>query len=179
MCLSMRAPPPLWPDIRSRIYGYDSKVGIINRAMHGSLRLPKNLQQLINDTISAVGQWKTYRDAVVHAKISDPKSIIAEGQIKKGDFQEVLVSKDALNGLYDRIVGTEQEMRDVLAIFHATAYAKRFMPYPISDQDRQQAEQAIPGYVARLRALQKKRQSLQPLPKFPDEHSDRPRSEKT
>jgi hypothetical protein len=173
VCIGLELPPPLWIEVTSRINGLEGKFALIKKSARVHFRLPSNICDLIDKTIGAIAEHKTYRDALIHAKIIDPDSEVAAANQSKGTEYEVLVSQTALNGLYDRLSLLQHEIDDVLQIMDnrarmALALHKGRKLSPRGPKLRPFV-QSIRQYMSLLRVHQRTRLELPPLPQFPQE----------
>ncbi len=147
----------------SRIYGIDGKLAIIKQCVRVVKRHPEPSPSVIATTIDAVAEHKTFRDGVMHARLLDPKSDVAPTSIWRGRADEVLVSKEALDGLLARLEIISLEM---VAVLNALAYTF------INDNDEYDPKPGSPlrqfqAYIVQVQEHQKRRLALPPLPKFP------------
>lgn len=170
-CLAMEAPYPLWLDLTSRINGLDGKFAIIKKSAREHIRFPEKVATAICATIEAIAEHKTFRDSVIHARIIDPDEDVAPANASKGTQYEVIVSQKALDSLFDRLSCLQNEIDDVLHLFHFRCVVLRASRTGQSgvagDPDAARALRSIPFYFAQLQEHQKHRQSLAPLPSFP------------
>jgi hypothetical protein len=98
-------------EVLSRINGVDGKIEL---AKIGMLELSADEQtvNLLAQTLGEAGfkEHKKYRDAVIHARVSDAPAGIALSPARRGKIDEVLLTVDALNGLYDRLALVRLEL---------------------------------------------------------------------
>ena len=85
--------------------------------------------------------------------------------IKRDARYDVLLSQQALDGLYDRLISVGDELRTVYIIFLVLDEALKNEPQ--ADLSTLLHGQAIQGHVNQVQEHPKTRQSLPPLPKFP------------
>ena len=163
----LNLPGGIWVDIVTRINGIDGKIALVRKAAHDAC-FPDAAANIVKETLDEVGLYKTYRDAIIHARIFDRGSAIGQIIRKRGRIEQVLLSEEALKGLYDRLVILRKEMLAVLALFDLIRYVKITVRERLLDESISQHEPEFRGYVARLQEHQSQRQSLPPLPKFPD-----------
>lgn len=153
----------MWFEISTRINGIDGKVAIIRKSSEiwGDV-LNEEIFDLIENTLSSFLECKTYRDAVIHARAFDTLGGIGELMRRHGKKEQVLLTAEALNGLYDRLIILRQELICIAMLFSNA----RFAPY-LAGLDRQQPAPKVQEYAARLQEYQNDRRSLPPLPAFP------------
>lgn len=153
--------------ITARINGTEGLIAIIKQAVDG-LKLSADL---FNATLAeeGFGKLKPMRDAVIHAELFDTSTDIALAPGKRGERQEVLLSPDALEGLYKRLVFLAGELRHLELIINC-AKALKLLPLfdALDDQRRLHNEQDIQDATTRCLSRQQQRRSLPPFPKFPE-----------
>jgi hypothetical protein len=118
LCVVLEVPAPLWLDVSSRIQGIDGKIALIKKAARVHFALPDSVADLVEVSMAAIHEHKTYRDGVIHARILDPDSEIAPSYASKGSEFEAIVSQAALDGPFDRLACLQLEIEDVLLILH-------------------------------------------------------------
>jgi hypothetical protein len=106
-------------EVASRINGMEGKFAIIKSCVRNVKRHPELIPSIVDITIDAVAEYKRYRDGVIHARLLHPKSGVATTSVNRGRADEVLVSKDALDGLLTRLQILSCEM---VALANALAY---------------------------------------------------------
>jgi hypothetical protein len=155
-------------DVIARISAIDAKLALIKSIGEGRLGISgevcDGLRKALDCALHAAKELKGYRDAVIHSQVVDPSEGL--GQLIKRDGQyDVLLSQEALDGLYHRLISVRDELRTVCLIFL------------ILNEGAQSDEQVdlktllrgpeVQAHVAQVRERQKARLSLSPLPKFP------------
>lgn len=159
--------PTLWTEVISRINGMDAKLELLRR----SARLYEDVSpswwiETISKTLNAVGSHKTYRDGVIHVRLVHPDAQVADTPRRKGNLDEVLVSQQALDGLYRRIRLLAQEANLV-----ASYFTNRWLTTNGSSEAQQlEAAELLVNGMKQLQDLQRARESLEPLPDFPISH---------
>ena len=161
--------------ITSRINGVDGKIEIAKlgfKLAGGS----DEAQVLLANTLGNDGfaLLKQYRDAIIHARVLDAPAGIALSPARRGKENEVLLTTDALNGVYERLALVRKELIEACRIM---IKLPRDLP-PVSTGLKQprasvlmrlQNEPTIRDAIARYREHQSHRLSLPPLPEFPEE----------
>jgi hypothetical protein len=169
-------------EVTSRINGVDGKIEIAKAAMK-ELGATGDTQAIFADSLGKGGfmKLKEYRDAVIHARTLDAPTGIAGTAAKRGKFYEVLLTKEALDGLYDRLVLVRCELMEACNIainlsglrkieqFEHQAGAVLPQAVPVLARTKAKLEQDIQAALSRHRGYQHRRLSLAPLPKFPSE----------
>jgi hypothetical protein len=118
-------------------------------------------------TFDAVGEYKGYRDAIVHSVMFDVEAGIAERIGSRADISQVIVKLEALKALYHRMELLLVELReaDLLLRLGDAEDAQRLYGAPNGEKIRR--EKDVPIQSQRLSELQKSRLELPPLPAFP------------
>jgi hypothetical protein len=182
MMFALGLSPETAPDVSSRINGIDGKIEITKAAMR-ALGAAEDIQSLISGTLGESGfaLLKGYRDGMIHARTLDAPSGIAGTSVKRGKFFEVLLSKEAMDGLYERLVVVRDELieacniaSNLLAIRkieqlkrQTGSVAPRILP--VLDQTKAKLERGIRAAFALFQSHQNRRLSFPPLPEFPSE----------
>ena len=137
---------------------------------------PDEVLRLIADTFGAVEEYKRYRDGVEHALIVNKVSMVAQIVQRRGVLDDVLVSEDALNALYERLVAVDQEvflLLKAIMMLHLPEMGRRkFKLGEVSASMQESAERGAAEYLLQLLDLQQKRKALRKLPEFPDPPQD-------
>ncbi|HEX3500623.1 MAG TPA: hypothetical protein VHT04_14995, partial [Stellaceae bacterium] len=130
----------------------------------GSPTLAGEPASLIAETLGEIGVLKTYRDAVVHAKIHDPKAKIARTSIKHGKPYEVDISVPTLKALYQRIMGLQKEMVASLRMIE-----RHFTEDDLETQEYSGPNEVINGpfFQEHLAEFRERRSSRTLLPTIP------------
>ncbi|MEJ0062594.1 MAG: hypothetical protein WDO70_05185 [Alphaproteobacteria bacterium] len=171
VCVCAWIPWPLVLEVTTRINGLEGQVQIIRKSieLHARMKLiDDETVRNVGRSLDAILEFKKYRDAVVHARVLDSAHGIGELIRKQGKQEEVLLTVEALTGLYDRLALLREELVLAFLIFR-TIY--RSAPLDSSRDDRpnkQSLAQAIQAYTAQFLPHQQARLSLPPLPSFPD-----------
>ncbi|MGO9547186.1 MAG: hypothetical protein ACLPPF_20630 [Rhodomicrobium sp.] len=156
-------------EISGRINGIDGLCGLIKAAAQ-SLNLPEDTMKAIDYAVSGEGftQLKTYRDAVIHAHLFDEGTAVGVAPGGRGKAPNlVLLSEEALKGLYARLVYIACELRGIARAF-AAAKEFRFGSQKADELRIKQLEQAIQDATALILRNQNPRRSLLPLPTLPE-----------
>lgn len=179
----------LWPEVAvhltSRINGIDGKIELAKIAV-ADLGASDEVKEVLASSFGGEGksgfsELKRYRDAIVHARISNASAGIAITPGHRGKINDILLTTDALDGLYGRLVCMRNELSEAcniaIRLFRLrklAATAHEVLPlHPPSaafyDLTKSGIEQDIQGALFRYREHQKRRLSLPPLPDFPSE----------
>lgn len=132
----------------------------------------ESIHKLAERTLVGEGfsQLKTYRDGVVHARLWDMQTALATVP-NKGAEDSVLLTNDAVEGLYRRLSLVRDELVELADIISAARglWAEDVQKDPKLAPHKAQLEESIRVASAQLARLQKQRKSLPPLPAFPKE----------
>jgi hypothetical protein len=173
-------------EVTSRINGIDGKIELAKIGMR-ELGADQKTTDLLGGSLGDGGfkSYKKYRDAVIHARVLDAPAGIALSPSNRGKIDEVLLTVEALNGLYDRLVLVRQELIEACNISIRLFTERRMGPIrksateaaadplqralAIVDLPKRQYEQEIQDCLSRFQEHQKNRLSLPRLPEFPVE----------
>lgn len=156
--------------VTSRINGTDGLIAIIYGAV-ASLQLSEDQSKLFNAALSEHGfaHLKKLRDAVIHAELSDTSTDTAIAPGKRGERQDVLLSCEALEGLYRRLTFIEKEFGQLDIILRAKKAIRFLRLFGAQDDPRLAlSAQDILDATAQCLSHQRQRLSLPPFPKFPE-----------
>jgi hypothetical protein len=159
--------------VTSRINGLDGKIEIVKTAAIG-MGMQDDMRRFLAESLGEAGfsLFKKYRDAVIHARIEDPALGYGEMIESRGRHVQVLLTADALNILSEHITELHQELSCFIFIFMKIreVYNK---PH-VSQPETEQFARDILDAFALAQRHRSQRQSLPPLPKFPEESLDNP-----
>ena len=157
--------PEMSLELTSRINGVDAKSELIKDGVKYA-RAPAALVQLVNKTLGTEGrsgfsELKRYRDHVVHARVHNAPSGIAQTPGKRGKTYDILLTVEALEALAVRLEKIRLELVDMTNIILKLTQ--------LSGQSKLQIESEIQELISPYQQRQTNRLSLPPLPKFPSE----------
>jgi hypothetical protein len=112
---------------------------------------------------------KKWRDGVVHARMLDINSSVGRLTQKQGVTEDVLLSLDALKGLFRRLELMRAELWRFMLIVQRKA---RIGATEISDQHRERLEQEIQAEWVQVREFRNQRRLLPPMPEWPEDTPD-------
>jgi hypothetical protein len=162
--LGVRA--PLWDELTTRINGIEGKLQLVRKSLALLPEIEEQTVSLITNTLDAATECKKYRDGVIHARVFDAPTGIGVLMQRRAKSEHVLLTVEALRGLYDRLVLLRHEMGAIVLMLHGlTIYRSRSAR---TDASKKRAEEAALGYASQLREHQMNRRSLPPLPQFPE-----------
>ena len=149
----MRLRPRLVDPLIILIPGWIKSTFLLRAAQDWNLS--KDDCETLQKTFRFIGELKSYRDAVVHCTVFDTPSAIGTIVKKPGIRHEVFLSSPALDGVYRRLTWLRRELEMVGIMFHdlVSNTAPR-----VPETQR---------WLKELQKLQKRRESLAPLPPFP------------
>jgi hypothetical protein len=163
-------------ELTSRINGMDGKLALIKLGA-GNWGFDAAEMNHLEDVLGAGGfkLMKTWRDAIIHAQVLDARASVGKGNERQGRVYEVLMSLDALKGFYTRLDVMRVELNSIRAVLARkqtlTLEELKEFEFELDDQDREQLEQGIQDDWAQAREHRTQRQSLPPIPEFPEEPS--------
>lgn len=151
--------------VSSRINGSDGIVALISYTAR-AISLREDVEKLVINTLeNGFGEVKSLRDAVIHARLIDMRTSIGLSRGRQAKEDIVLLSEDALQGLYHRLLYLKEELINCGFIIDNHQRISKGG----SEKDIAQLEESIQGAIARLRLYQSQRLSLPPLPPVPDQ----------
>lgn len=145
--------------------GLDEKVRQVGQAAE-KWGLPETFIASIRASAKAFSDLKNYRNAVVHSRIYDSQTAICNRIKRSGDIEEVLITPQSLNWLYEQIAILRYEMRCVIAVFDLvrnTATGERTGMFALNEHD------PIPEaseWVRQIDGCRQKRELLGAAPSF-------------
>jgi hypothetical protein len=119
LCVCMDIPTSVWREMTTRINGIDGKIGLIKFSLQNILRLSEEFIKLTEDTLGAVAQFKGYRDTIIHSRVIDVGSEIAEMTFRRDKIEEVLITVDALTKLYDNIAALHKGIMELISVIES------------------------------------------------------------
>jgi hypothetical protein len=173
VCFSLAIPPTLRLDVVSRINGLDGKVAIVRAALQKRFKFPEKAYKIFDSALGGALEYKRYRDGIIHAVVTHSDAPIAPTAQRQGRMDEVLITKDALDVLYQHLIALDAEMRDAVTTIHAVDRLARLN----KPGAQKQIEATIQDGTAQVQSHQRARKSLPPLPEFPEEPEGSPAME--
>jgi hypothetical protein len=160
-------PPDLQLELESRINGIDNKIAIVKRGAE-KLKIPEKIRVFLSESVGegAFMLLKKYRDVVIHARILDASRGTGETLESKGRHTEVLLTANALNGLFDRLDLLREELTELYVIF---TRARLIGSLGAGHPERGPLEAETQAHLAQAQEHRTRRLSLPPLPEFPPE----------
>ena len=167
-------------ELTSRINGVEGKIALAKIGAD-ELKASETFKQLLSHTLGEAGLslLKKLRDRIIHARILDATSAIAESPAQRGKFDEILLTKESLEAVYKRLDIIRNELISALKIIAslfvleriqgAAEVAVAFGNAETVQRKKAEIESRIQEWIARLQQYQRDRLSLPPLPEFPSE----------
>ncbi len=174
---SLDLPEPMWVEVTSRINGFEGKCSLLKQCAKIAHRLPDDHLTAIADTLGSAMEHKKYRDAVIHAKILDPDSATAPTNERKGNIGEVVVTEEALDGLFRRLGWIRAEIDVIVTLFSTLPLCVDHKSMDFPEDEKQSALTELKACIPRLLDRQHQRKGLPPLPRIPAEPPIPPSSE--
>jgi len=163
-------PPPLWWEVVRRINGIDGKLSVLRRYYEANEILTDEAKQCLKSALDAVAEYKKYRDLIIHCVPYDVDKGIGQHMTTKAEAVQILLTKEALGSLYERMCILNDELihADLLFRLGSTEGAKT-IHRNAADPLRVRRERDVPAVIALVRPHQNRRLALPPLPEFPSE----------
>lgn len=154
--------PAMSLEVTSRINGMDGKVAVIRFASAIYEMSPEDAN-LLKDALDSFSQFKIYRDAIIHSQIRHAPLGIGIAHERKGKTSEVLISEAAVKILYDHMIALSKEIEvaHVLLLLYRVVQEKK--------EEKSSRAAIIREFHLQFLDHHKKRQSLPPIPRFPEE----------
>jgi hypothetical protein len=142
----------------------------LRRYCEASRILTDDAKQCLKLSLDGVADYKKYRDLIIHSTPFDAPSGIGQHFNRKAEPIQVLLTKEALSALFQRMEILTEELRfaDLLFRLGDEEGAKSVYPHE-RDPLRLRRERDVPQVVRLVLQHQKRRLSLSPLPTFPSE----------
>jgi hypothetical protein len=151
----------------SRINGIDGKIALIKLALAhfggDTVEVRAFADSLGNAGFS---ELKKYRDGVVHSRVFNASASIGKVAERKGARSEVLLVKEALEGLLARLELLWHELDELTVVL---AVRRRLYSGANDDQHKAQLEERLRDAMVQHQSHRSQRLSLAPLPEFPAE----------
>jgi hypothetical protein len=176
LIVGLGIPPELF-EVLTQMGGLDVKVDIVKKAAVRELRFDVASFGAVMSALDELLEYKRHRDAIVHARLTDRKSGIGHVFKRGGKAYEVLLTAQALNALYQRLWSLKKDLDTISVTFDMRGYylaldrAKEMIKKREGTPDGRHLVQDVAKTLALVQENQKKRQSLPPLPDFPDDRT--------
>ena len=163
-------PPLLWWDVVRRINGMDAKLSILRRYYESNKIFTAEAKECLKIALDGVADYKKYRDLIIHCVPYDVDKGIGQHMTTKAEAVQILLTKEALSALYDRLCILNEELvfADLLFRLGSATGAKAIYP-DVADLLRLRRERDVPAVLDLVLPHQKRRLSLPPLPEFPSD----------
>lgn len=129
-------------------------------------RLPADCLNSIELTANAFSDLKDLRNAVIHSRVFDARTGIGHRITMKGEIQEILLTTEALEWLYEQLIALCFELRCVLAIFDLVRTTEAAEKAGIVQQGEIDPLPEVKDWLARLDQTAKDRENLGHAPSF-------------
>jgi hypothetical protein len=117
--LVIGANPFSWKELNNRISSIEYKIEICKFAFKNLLTLPDDMYSMVENSFVALSQYKGYRDTAIHSRIIDVNKGIGEMTFRRDKIEEILITEQALNGLYDHMFVLVDELREMVSLVEA------------------------------------------------------------
>lgn len=154
-------------EVLSRINGIDGKIELIKLCAK-QWGFDAAEQAFLASSLGDAGfkQLKKWRDAVVHARLLDRETSIARVYERRGAVAEVLLSLDALKGLFARLDLMKVELYALTVVTDVRSKLIRDGDR-LEPEHKERLEREDREWWVRARSHQTQRLSLPPMPEFP------------
>lgn len=154
-------------EVSTRISGIDGKIAVIKKGATQA-RLSETEQGQLAEALGegVFGRLKGYRDAVIHARITDGATGLGVFIGKRARLFDVLLSKAALERLFEHLDALRTELEWAANVL-GLAMGENNPHY--STQDKRSFSNARSTWSLRFQARRTCRQALAPIPEFPSE----------
>jgi hypothetical protein len=132
--MALELHPNMWVDVSSRINGLDGKIAILKESAKLFTATPDDMLLAISKTLNAVEDHKRYRDGVAHVRMGEPSAIVADTAQRRGKTDEILITQEALDALFERLQVLQRETDELTTFFFCRWRASQIA---ISTDERQ------------------------------------------
>ena len=174
MLIILHIPPFLWLSVTKRFSGIPAKLEILRIFADQNKILTDDAKSCIRLTLDAIGEYKKYRDVIIHSLPFDAEQMIAHRIGSRAEMTQVIVSIEALKGVSERMRLMLKELPEIDVLFRLgdPEGAKKVYGGKVPDPEQQRRTRDVPIQTVQARNCQKLRLSLPQLPEFPDEVSN-------
>jgi hypothetical protein len=162
-------------ELTSRINGVDGKIALIKLGVRQCFN--ESEMSLMEEALGNGGfkLLKSWRDAVVHSQVIDAHTSTGKVNERRGGASEVLLSLDALKGLFGRLDLLRVELNGLCTILvHRITLSRdelNEVSFELDDQEKERLELGIQAYRLQVQEHRNQRQALPPIPEFPEDIS--------
>jgi hypothetical protein len=154
-------------EVSTRINGIDGKIEIINKGAKSLGLDEQDLWQLAEALGQGVfGKLKSYRDAVIHARLINASVGIGTVVGKRAKMSDVLLSESALNCIYSHLIALRDELSRAVTLLGIT---RTLAGVSSNHPSKESLQEGKIRWSPRFRACQVTRSALPPIPEFPSE----------
>jgi len=166
---ALALPSAHWLDVVTRINGIEGKLEILRQFIARNRRIAADAAAVMKQSMDDAGLYKTFRDAVVHARVFNAPAGIGQRIERQAKISQVILTREALDGFYDRLVLLRREFQGILAVFDILRAFRVTRSSPaLIDPRTTQSLPTAQAWMVQVQAHQSQRLFLPPLPKFPD-----------
>ncbi|SRR6266404_2131893 len=134
VCVCLDINPSIWREFCTRLGGIEDKIALIKFGFKNVFSSAPDIHEMTENTLASVSQYKGYRDSIIHSRVIDIDAGIAEMTFRRNKIEEILITEEALNSLYDHILVTIQEIRELISLMEAVhtmlALQRKDLPPP-------------------------------------------------
>jgi hypothetical protein len=176
-------PSNLWVKAElSNVVSMTGKIALIRTCLEHAHILDDDAKKTIEISLQGVVEHRKYRNAVIHHQVYDHKKGIGSFIAENGKPYQVMITYEALSGLYRRLELLVKEVTSISGLLMLEVSPPGFVRVmdpktgkPDTDQPKALRERAVPAATKEVLRHQQDRLSLPPLPLFPDARRVRPK----
>jgi hypothetical protein len=177
--IALKPPNLIIWEVGRRLRGTHAKIELLRIAAERAELLNGEARASIKYTLDGIIDCNRYRDNIIHSFPFDADKDIASAFKHHTDVVQMLMSNDALSGLYQRMKLILDEMRQIDLLYRLAdeAGARAVYRHEGFDPLERRRTRDVPMQTAQAVAHQNKRKALPPLPEFPGEDEAPPGTE--
>jgi hypothetical protein len=145
---------------------FDKQIDFLKQLAENRTCLPEILEPSVKEALRKVRECKAARDAIAHARVFHAEHGVGQMENYNARRFEVLLTEEALSAFYDLLVVLAAEIEAVNAVFGTIAITPAKVENP--ERDGRHSEQMVAHWGTKLVEAQARRQSMKPLPDFPE-----------
>ena len=150
--------------VTSRINGMDGKIAIVKEMLKVFPPAPEFFQEMVSITLAGVSECKGARDGAIHARLYSHTTELAYSAQRQGRMDEIVFTREALNGVYDRLTILDHELRCIRSAYDAYLTGSGYRRYASFIETGGTPPEIFQRHVRGLQEYQATRKFLPPLP---------------
>lgn len=155
-------------ELSSRFSSVDSKIAIVKR-IGCLIGVPEDMRAVLKNTLGEHEflKLKSCRNGVIHSRILDAENQIGHHSNNRGKKFDILLSPEALDGLYERLCLMHKELNQFILIYRISHRIKSGRD---SGTRKTTYEESLKSYFLKSQSYRCRRLSLPQFPEFPEPH---------